>query len=83
LTNLGKTDNFFFALHVDGDFDSIKTRSICRTKEGVPLAKAAAVQQEFEFQNVFGTLVGFWTPEYAKALNVPGYHLHFLSKEFI
>jgi acetolactate decarboxylase len=77
---LRKTDNFFFALRVDGDFDSIKTRSICRTNEGVPLAKAAAVQQEFEFQNVSGTLVGFWTP-YAKALNVPGYHLHFLSKE--
>ncbi|MBV9177498.1 MAG: acetolactate decarboxylase [Nitrososphaeraceae archaeon] len=30
--------------------------------------------------SVPGTLVGFWTPEYAKNLNVPGYHLHFLSK---
>jgi acetolactate decarboxylase len=52
-----------------------------RTKEGVPLVQAAAVQPEFEFKNILGTLVGFWTPEYAKALNVPGYHLHFISAD--
>ena len=57
------------------------TRAMCRTEEGVPLAKAAAVQPEFEFHDVSGTLVGFWTPQYAKTLNVPGYHLHFLSKD--
>jgi acetolactate decarboxylase len=52
-----------------------------RTKEGVPLVQAAAVQPEFEFRNLSGTLVGFWTPEYAKSLNVPGYHLHFVSAD--
>jgi acetolactate decarboxylase len=78
---LRHTDNFFFALRVDGEFDYVLTRAMCRTKEGVPLAKAAAVQAELEFHNVSGTLVGFWTPEYAKTLNVPGYHLHFLSKD--
>lgn len=54
---------------------------MCRTKEGVPLVQAAAVQPEFEFNNISGTLVGFWTPEYAKALNVPSYHLHFVSAD--
>jgi acetolactate decarboxylase len=54
---------------------------MCKTEEGVPLLKAAAVQPEFEFHNIPGTLVGFWTPQYAKNLNVPGYHLHFLSKD--
>jgi hypothetical protein len=52
-----------------------------RTKEGVPLVQAAAVQPEFEFHNISGTLVSFWTAEYAKSLNVPGYHLHFISVE--
>jgi acetolactate decarboxylase len=47
----------------------------------VPLVEAAAVQPEFEFRDVSGTLVGFWTPEYARALNVPGYHLHFVSTD--
>ena len=78
---LRDTDNLFFALRVDGHFDVIHTRAMCRTKEGVPLVQAAAVRPEFEFHEVSGTLVGFWTPEYAKALNVPGYHLHFVSAD--
>jgi acetolactate decarboxylase len=76
---LRRSDNFFFALRVDGTFDYIHARAMRRTREGVPLVQAAAVQPEFEFNNISGTLVGFWTPEYAKSLNVPGYHLHFIS----
>jgi acetolactate decarboxylase len=78
---LRQSDNFFFALRVDGTFDYIHARAMRRTKEGVPLVQAAAVQPEFEFNNISGTLVGFWTPEYAKSLNVPGYHLHFISAD--
>jgi acetolactate decarboxylase len=78
---LRHSDNFFFALRVEGHFAYVRTRAMCRTKEGVPLVQAAAVQPEFEFNNVLGTLVGFWTPEYMKSLNVPGYHLHFLSAD--
>jgi acetolactate decarboxylase len=78
---LRPSDNFFYALRVDGTFDYIHARAMRRTKEGVPLVQAAAVQPEFEFQNVSGTFVGFWTPEYAKSLNVPGYHLHFISAD--
>ncbi len=62
---LRHSDNFFFALRVDGHFDSVRTRAMWRTEEGVPLVKAAAVQPEFEFSDLVGTLVGFWTPEYA------------------
>jgi acetolactate decarboxylase len=75
------SDNVFFSLRVDGKFDYVHARALCRTEEGVPLVRAAAVQPEFEFRNVSGTLVGFWTPEYAKTLNVPGYHLHFISAD--
>ena len=78
---LRQSDNFFFALRVDATFGYIHARAMRRTKEGVPLVQAAAVQPEFEFSNISGTLVGFWTPEYAKSLNVPGYHLHFLSED--
>jgi acetolactate decarboxylase len=78
---LRHSDNVFFALRVDGHFAYVHTRAMCRTREGVPLVQAAAVQPEFEFHDVEGTLVGFWTPEYARALNVPGYHLHFLSAD--
>jgi acetolactate decarboxylase len=81
LDRLRRSDNVFFALRVDGHFDAVKTRSMCKTAEGVPLAVAAATQPEFEFERLAGTLVGFWTPPYAKTLNIPGYHLHFLSQD--
>jgi acetolactate decarboxylase len=79
--NLRHSDNVFFALRVDGKFDYVHTRAMCRTQEGVPLIRAAAVQPEFEFRDISGTFAGFWTPEYAKTLNVPGYHLHFISED--
>lgn len=79
--SLRPSDNVFFALRVDGHFDHVHTRAMCRTNEHVPLVQAAAVQPEFDMVGVSGTLVGFWTPEYAKTLNVPGYHLHFLSDD--
>jgi len=66
---------------VDGYFKYVHARAMCRTEEGVPLVRAAARQPEFEFHDVPGTLVGFWTPDYARTLNVPGYHLHFLSAD--
>lgn len=78
---LRHSDNVFFALRVDGKFDYAQTRAMQRTREGVPLVQAAGVQPEFELHDVLGTLVGFWTPEYAKALNVPGYHFHFISAD--
>jgi acetolactate decarboxylase len=78
---LRQSDNLFFALRVDGKFDYVHARAMCKTEEGVPLVRAAAFQPEFEFRDIPGTLVGFWTPEYAKMFNVPGYHLHFLSAD--
>ncbi|MGD9762778.1 MAG: acetolactate decarboxylase [Candidatus Binatia bacterium] len=78
---LRSSDNMFFSLRVDGQFEYVHTRAMCRTEEGVPLVQAAAIQPEFEFRNLSGTLVGFWTPHYAKTLSVPGYHLHFVSTD--
>jgi len=76
-----ESNNLFYAFRVSGNFDSVHVRAMCKTHEGVPLVQAAAVQAEFTYQNLDGTLVGFWSPEYAKSFNVPGYHFHFLSKD--
>lgn len=78
---LRTSDNLFYALRVDGHFDTVRTRAMCKTEEGVPLVEAVAHQPEFEFHDIAGTLVGFWSPDYAKTLNVPGYHLHFISDD--
>ena len=78
---LRDSDNLFYALEVDGKFDYVHTRAMPRVQEGVRLLQAASMQPEFEFSDIAGTLVGFWTPEYASAFNVPGYHLHFISAD--
>lgn len=38
-------------------------------------------QPTFEFAEVTGVLVGFWLPEDFSGLNVPGYHLHWLTTD--
>jgi acetolactate decarboxylase len=75
------SDNLFYALRIDGQFAYVHTRAMRATFDGLPLAKAAEIQPEFEFENVSGTLVGIWAPQFSSALNVAGYHFHFLSED--
>jgi acetolactate decarboxylase len=51
------------------------------TAKGTKLVQAAASQPEFHFNNIAGTLVCIWSPQYSRAFNVPGYHFHFLSAD--
>jgi protein-L-isoaspartate(D-aspartate) O-methyltransferase len=45
------------------------------------LVEVTKNQPVFEASNVSGTLVGFRSPPFVKGVNVPGYHLHFLSDD--
>jgi acetolactate decarboxylase len=74
------SDNLFYAFRIDGHFGHVHTRAMRETLEELPLAKAAAIQPEFEFTGVDGTLVGIWAPQFSSALNIAGYHFHFLSE---
>jgi acetolactate decarboxylase len=80
LDRLRTSNNLFFALRIDGRFSRMRTRAVCK-KAGLGLADAAASQAEFEFHDIVGTIVGFWTPEYARTVNIAGWHLHFLSED--
>jgi acetolactate decarboxylase len=74
------TKNIPYAVKIEGTFARVKTRSIPRQTKPYPrLPEVAAKQPTFEFENVRGTLVGFRCPQYAKGLNFPGWHLHFLT----
>ena len=75
------SDNLFYAFRIDGHFGHVHTRAMRETLEGLPLAKAAAIQPEFEFTDVDGTLVGIWAPQFSSALNIAGYHFHFLDED--
>jgi acetolactate decarboxylase len=81
LDRLRDSQNVFYAVRVDGEFDAVVTRSVTRTPEGVPLVAAASQQHEFHLRNVRGTLAGFWSPGYLQTILVAGYHLHFLSDD--
>lgn len=81
LDELRDSANLFFAVRIDGLFDVVKIRIACKAAPDTKLVDATAHQAEFEYRNVEGSLVGFWTPQYANTVNVPGYHLHFLSKD--
>jgi len=72
--------NVFYAIRIDGRFSTVHTRAMCRTSEGVPLVVAAAHQPEFSMRDTVGTMAGFWSPQYTKTIEIPGYHLHFITE---
>lgn len=74
--------NTFYALRIDGTFPYVKTRSVPAQERPYPrLADATKNQSVFEFSRVTGTVIGVWAPEFSKGLNVPGYHLHFITAD--
>lgn len=81
LSAMRPSANLLAAIRIDSIFDFIHVRVACKAEDGVSLVEATSHQAEFQFENIQGTLVGFYTPSYARTINVPGYHLHFLSAD--
>ena len=75
------SDNMFYAFRVQGNFASVKTRVMKAVHDGAGLKDAVNAEEEFAFGQTEGTLVGIWSPNFAGAFSVPGYHFHFLSKD--
>ncbi len=74
--------NLFCAIRITGQFRSMKTRSVpAQKKPYPPLKEVTRYQPEFVMNDVFGTIVGFRCPPYVNGINVPGYHLHFISRD--
>jgi acetolactate decarboxylase len=79
LTHLLPSPNLFYALRIEGTFSYMRTRSVPKQECYRPLVEVTKTQPVFEFQNISGTLAGFYTPAFMASLSVPGLHLHFLS----
>ena len=74
--------NLFHAIRIEGQFKTMRTRSVPAQKRPFPPLKAvAATQPVFDMENVSGTVLGFRCPPFAAGVNVPGYHLHFISRD--
>ena len=66
------SQNIFHALRIEGRFDYVKTRAVAEQDKSVGLEDAARDEPIFEFHEVEGTIVGFFTPDYLRGVNVPG-----------
>lgn len=75
--------NLAYTFKIHGNFATIKYGSAAKqTKPYTQTLSEALVNRPiFELENVAGTLVGFWYPEYIGDINVPGFHLHFISDD--
>jgi acetolactate decarboxylase len=81
LDRLRVSDNMIVAFRITGTFDSLNLRAACKHASGTDLVSATADQGLFDLQDIPGTVLGFWTPHYAEAIGIAGYHLHFISDD--
>jgi acetolactate decarboxylase len=70
------------AVRIEGAFARVHARSVPKQSKPYPsMVEVAAAQHAFDFAAVDGTMVGFRFPDYAAGINVPGYHLHFVTAD--
>ena len=75
--------NRFYMVKIDGTFAKVNARSEYAQNEPYqPLVKVLETDQTFfDFEDVEGTVVALYCPEYMKELNNAGWHMHFISKD--
>ena len=78
-----KGRNMFYLVKVSGTFDKMLVRSeIKQEKPYKSLDKALETdQREFNYDNITGTVVGLYCPDYMGGLNAAGWHFHFISDD--
>lgn len=75
------SDNLFYALRLEGIFDTMHARAVHPVPKGTRLVDAAETEFEFQFHDIEGTLVCLWSPWYSSSFSIPGYHFHFISND--
>lgn len=79
---LGGNKNCFYLMHSHGVFPFMHIRSIAKQqKPYLTLPQVASSQQEHLYEAIRGNVVGVWFPAYCSGINMPGWHLHFLSED--
>ena len=68
---------------IDGSFRRVCARSESAYRSHHVDLKdiLSKTQRDFEFENVTGTLVCLYYPDYMDGINAPGWHVHFLSED--
>ena len=75
--------NSMHVVKIDGEFAKVDARSEAPYRSHhVSLKEILDKNQKaFIFENIRGSLVGVYFPDYMDGINMPGWHLHFLSQD--
>ena len=75
--------NSMHIVRIDGAFNRVCARSESAYRsQHVDLKDILSqTQRDFMFENIAGTMVCIYYPDYMDGINAPGWHLHFLSED--
>lgn len=75
--------NLIYAVRIDGHFTGIRVRSeLCQPRTYRPMDETMPELQRIrDLENIDGTLVGTWYPDYLSQVNVAGFHFHFVDAD--
>ncbi len=77
------TKNVFYAFRIHGDFSYVKCGGLAKQTRPYTAGLDVLIPNRpvFEKQNISGTIVGFYCPEFIGNINVANYHFHFISDD--
>ena len=81
LENIIPSKNMFYAIRVEGLFREMKVWSMRKQENHIPIMEPLYAQATFEYQDVEGTLLGFYAPVFMKFMIMPGFHFHFITAD--
>lgn len=75
--------NSFYMVKISGEFASMHVRSELGAKKpfNQTLVELLKTQNEVDKENVRGTVVGLYCPDFMTSLNSAGWHFHFVSDD--
>ena len=75
--------NSMHIVRIDGEFEKVDARSEAPYRSHHITLKEVLgqTQKAFLFEHIRGSLVGVYFPDYMDGINMPGWHLHFLSED--
>ncbi|WP_297816547.1 acetolactate decarboxylase [uncultured Lactobacillus sp.] len=77
-----KLQNVFAAIQLKGSFPFLHTRIAPKQEKPYPsLLEVAQNQPEFTFEDLTGTIIGYYAPAIFGSVTASGWHLHFISDD--
>ena len=75
--------NSMHVAKIEGDFERVEARSESAYRSHhVELKEILSkTQKSFSFEQIRGTMVCIYYPDYMDGINAPGWHLHFISED--